>query len=127
MNRLSLHRPLTKMSLPQLNHTPLFPLQKPTMINMIRTSKKHINLLQWDILRLRYDEPHKHCQANIDTGKHVEGVESLLVKENGEELLTDDVGDILGLGSHADGLRADVHGEDFGGPDPGCCAPGWFV
>ena len=48
-------------------------------------------------------------------------------KENWEELVENQIGNILPLRAHSDGLCADVHGEDFSSPDPGSRTPGWLV
>jgi hypothetical protein len=50
-----------------------------------------------------------------------------VVKEDGEELLEDGVGDVLGLRSHTNGLGANVHGENLGRPNPHSGTPRWFV
>lgn len=48
-------------------------------------------------------------------------------QEKREELVDDQVGDVLGLRSHADGLGTNVHGEDLSGPDPDGGTPGRLV
>jgi hypothetical protein len=111
----------------QCANRPTLPNNHLTLRHMVSTAKEHIDLFQGHIPRLGNHKPHKYRETEIDPGKHVESIEALFVKENGEELLTDDISNILGLGGHAYSLGADVHGEDFRGPDPGCCAPGWFV
>jgi hypothetical protein len=42
-------------------------------------------------------------------------------------LLEDGVGDVLGLRCHTNSLGSNVHGENFGRPDPYCCTPRGFV
>lgn len=44
-------------------------------------------------------------------------------EEGREELVHDEVGDVLSLRGHSDGLGTDVHGEHFGCPDPDGGAP----
>lgn len=105
----------------------LDPQKITTLFNMITASKQRINLLETNLFRLGDKEPHKGSEQEVDARKHVKGVEAAVLEKGGEELLDDAVGDVLGLRGHADGLGADVHGEDFAGPDPGRGAPGWFV
>ena len=93
-------------------------LELSTTVNVVRSTKHSIHLLKTDLLSFRYKEPDEGSQQDVDTSKHIEGVESLVLEEEREELLDDRVGDVLGLRAHADGLGADVHGEDFGGVDP---------
>jgi hypothetical protein len=102
-------------------------LDRRTLNNMIRATKDSVHLLETNLLGLGHKEPHKRREQHVDAGKHVEGVEALILEEHGEELLDNAVDDVLGLRAHAYGLRADVHGEDFGSEDPDCCAPGGFV
>ena len=127
----------------QIHHTPLYaaplhphshphpgippPQHLPTDHNMIIASKQPIHLLQHDQLGLREKQPHEQRQPEIDAREHVEGVEAAVLQEDGEELLADQVGDVLGLRGHADGLGAHVDGEDLRGVDPDCGAPGGFV
>jgi hypothetical protein len=109
-----------------MSHIPNLQYIAP-LLHMITPPKQNINLLQTDLLRLGNKEINKTRQQEIDAREHVESVEAAVVEEDGEELLDDCVGDILRLGGHADGLGADVHGEDFGGPDPDGGAPGGFI
>lgn len=89
-----------------------------TLDNVIRSTKHGIHLLEGHLLCLRHEEPDKPRKQKVDPCKHVESVEAVVLEENGKELLDNRVDNILGLRAHADGLRADVHGEDFGGKDP---------
>lgn len=101
--------------------------QITTLLDVVISAEQSVDLLEHDLAGLRDAEVDEHSQQEVDAGEHVEGVEAALVQEGGEELLDDGVGDVLGLRGHADGLGADVHGEDFGCPDPYCCTPRWLV
>lgn len=90
---------------------------------MIASSEQHVNLLEFDLPGLGYEKVDEDGEEDVDTGEHVKCVEAALGKEGREELLHNGIGDVLRLRSHADGLGADVHGEDLGGPDPGSGAP----
>lgn len=61
------------------------------------------------------------------SGDNEEYLQSTVIKEGGEELLEDGVGDVLHLRGHAESLSADIHGEDFCGPNPSGCSPCWLV
>jgi hypothetical protein len=98
-----------------------------TLGDMVGTTKQSVNLLEGDLLGLGNEEEDKDCQQEVDTRKEVEGEEAIVVKEDGEELLEDGVGDILGLRSHTNGLGANVHRENFGRPNPHRGTPRWFV
>lgn len=97
------------------------------LCDVVGTTEESINLLEGDLLSLRDEEEDKDRQQEVDTRKEVEGVEPIVVKEDGEELLEDGVGDVLGLRGHTDGLGANVHGENLGRPDPDGCTPRWLV
>lgn len=79
------------------------------------------------MFRFRDEEPDECSQHEIYGGEEPEGVEAFALEEGREELLEDGVGHVLHLRGHADGLGADVHAEDLGGPDPGGSAPGGLV
>lgn len=98
-----------------------------TLLDVVGATEQDIDLLEHDVPGLWDEEIDESGKQEVDAGEHVERVEAAVVQESREELLHDGVGDVLGLRSHADGLRAHVHGEDFGGPDPDCCTPRWLV
>ena len=84
-----------------------------TLLDMVDASKQGIHVLQCDLACLRYEQPDKHSEAEVDAGEEEECVEAAFGEEAGEELQEDCVDDVLGLRCHADGLRPDVEGEDF--------------
>ena len=113
---------------------PMFPMLRiihahniRALLHMIHAAKQRIHVLQRHLPCLRNPQPDKHRQSKVDASKKEKGVETAFGEEAREELLEDGVDDVLSLRGHADGLGADVEGEDFGGPDPDCGAPGWFV
>ena len=97
------------------------------LLHMIDPVEQNIHLLERDLLRLRNEKPHKRREQEIDPGKHIERVEPAVIQERREKLLHDRVGDVLGLRRHADGLRAHVHAEHLGRPDPDGRAPAGLV
>lgn len=101
--------------------------QVSTLLDMIGAAEQHVNLLERNLLGLRHEEPDESSEHATDACKHVEGVEAAVIEESREELLHDGIGDVLRLRGHADSLRTHIHGEDFGGPNPSCRAPRWFV
>ena len=94
-----------------------------TLGNVVGTTKQGIDLLQCNLLGLRNKEENEETQQEVDASKEIECVESIIVKEDGEELLENGVCDVLGLRCHSDGLGADIHREDLGCPNPYCCTP----
>ena len=101
--------------------------QVTTLLDVVAATEQNINLFHGNLLGLGDEEPDKEGEQEVDAGEHVEGVEAAVLQEGGKELLEDGVGDVLGLRGHTDGLSADVHGEDFGGPNPDGRSPGWLV
>jgi len=96
--------------------------QVTTLLNVIRAAKEDVDLLKRDLARLGDEEVHEERKADVDGEEEEEAVEALLVQECWEELLHNGVCDVLCLRRHADGLRSNVHGEDFRRPDPRRCA-----
>lgn len=94
---------------------------------MILVTKQHVNLLQRNPPRLRNEKVHIERQNNIHSHEEEQAFQTRILEEDGKELLEDGVGDILHLRAHAHGLRADIHGEDLGGPNPGRRSPGRLV
>jgi hypothetical protein len=80
-----------------------------TTNNVVGSSKHSVHLFQGHLLRLRYEEPNKCDQQEVNSSKHVEGKEAFILQEDGEELLHDTVDNVLTLRAHAHSLRADVH------------------
>lgn len=80
---------------------------------MVCTAEQNINFFQWNILGLWYTEKHKYGKKDVDSGKEIECVESIVLQEGRKKLLEDRVGHVLGLRSHADCLSTNVHGENF--------------
>ena len=105
----------------------LNPHHLSTVIDVVLAAEQSINLLEHDSPSLGDKEVNKQRQEYVYPGEHIEGVESTVLQEGGEELLDDGVGDVLGLRGHAHGLGADVHTENLRGPDPHGSAPRWFV
>lgn len=101
--------------------------QVSTLLDMVGAAEQHVGLLERDLLGFGHEEPDEGSEHATDACEHVEGVKATVVEEGREKLLHDGVGDVLRLRGHADSLRAHIHGEDFGGPDPGRCTPRWFV
>ena len=101
--------------------------QVSTLLDMVGAAKQHVGLLERDLPGLGHEEPDEDSEHAADACEHVEGVKATVVEEGREKLLHDGVGDVLRLRGHADSLRAHIHGEDFGGPDPGRCTPRRFV
>ena len=131
-NYLSLFDPLNSTLTLSINSDTLVSrrvlvLNRRTLNNMVLTAKDGVHLLEANLLSLWDAEPNEDSKQHIDSGEHVEGVEALVLQEDGEELLDDGVDDVLALGAHANGLRTDVHGEDLSSEDPDGRAPGGFV
>ena len=99
---------------------------------MVWSTKENVHLLQGDLPRFWNEEDDVDREEQIDPGEEEEGVTAGLVsmtdmhsdgrgrdlqaalgEESREELLEDDIGDVLRLRAHADGLRAHIHGEDL--------------
>lgn len=97
------------------------------LFNVILATKQSVDLFQGDLLGLRNAKPDEYCKEKVDTGKHVEGVEAAVVEEGREELLDYGIGNVLSLRGHTDSLGSNVHGENFGGPNPGGGTPRWLV
>lgn len=97
------------------------------LLGVVGAAEQLVHLLERDLLGLGDEEVDKDAEDDVHGHEEEEAVEPLVGEEGGEELLEDCVCDVLHLGAHADGLGADVDGEDFGGPHPGCCAPCWLV
>ena len=102
-------------------------LHRRTLVDVVGSTEDSIHLFEANLLGLWYEEPDESSEQNVDSCEHLEGVESFVLQEEREKLLHDAVYDVLALRAHADGLGADVHGEDLGGEDPYCGAPGWLV
>jgi hypothetical protein len=117
-----------------------------TLVYVVCTAEHGVHLFQHDALCLRDEEVDKDRKQDVDTSEHVEGIEATFLRdklglprrwkgmanwtyceEGWEELVHNEVGDVLRLRSHSDCLRADVHGEHFGRPDPDGGAPRRFV
>lgn len=98
-----------------------------TLGDVVGTAEQSVDLFKGDLLGLGNEEEDKDCQQEVDTGEEVEGVEAIVVEEDGEELLEDGVGDVLSLRSHTHSLRANVHRENLGRPNPDCGTPRWLV
>lgn len=98
-----------------------------SLLDVVGAAKEHINLLQRNLLRLGDEEVHEHAQDHVHSHEEEEALEALVGEEGGEELLENGVGDVLHLRAHADGLGADVDGEDLGGVHPRGRAPGRLV
>lgn len=54
-------------------------------------------------------------------------LQTTLSQENREELVEYEIGHVLPLRTHADGLRTHIHGEDLGRPNPGRGSPRWLI
>lgn len=97
------------------------------LVDVVGTTKEHINLLKRDPLRLGYEPPHKGCEADVHRHEEEHALQALLLEEDGEELVEDGLGDVLRLRAHPHRLGAHVHGEDLGRPNPDRGAPAGLV
>lgn len=87
MSRILLHN-----SHPLLGSDEIFAVR-----DMVRAAKKGIDLFQRHLLRLGDEEVHENSQEEVDTSKHIEGVEPTVLEEDREELLEDGIRDVLSL------------------------------
>ena len=72
-------------------------------------------------------EPHKRRKTQIDAREEIKRVKVVVLQERRKKLLKDGIGHVLRLARHAHRLRAHVHGEDLGRPDPDRRAPRGLV
>ena len=98
-------------------------LDRRAFNNMILSSEDGVHLLKTHLLGLWDKEPREGCKQKVDSSKHVKGVKSFVLQEDGEKLLDNRVDDVLCLGAHAYGLGTHIHGKDLRSEDPDCSAP----
>lgn len=79
-----------------------------TLLHVVDTTEKSVHVLERDVARLGHDEDNESSEEQVDAGEEVEGVEGRFGEEDGEELVEDEIGDVLPLRAHADGLGTDL-------------------
>ena len=68
-----------------------------TLRDVVGAAEKSVNFLEGDFLSLRDEKPHEESKQEVDTREQIECVETVVVEEDGKELLEDSIGDILCL------------------------------